>query len=338
MSGPHDQLSRRTFTLPAEAVAELRLALPAEVVALLDWSTLHVESEIVIDPGLKETESDIVYSIRLLTGQQAYILVLFEHLSSPDRWVPLRLLNYMVRYLLRWRELHPKSQLLPAIFPVVLYTGAKQEWNAPPRLEELFDLPGEGEALERLRSHTVRMSYRLDNIHPARTEELLARPAPPFSRLVLFFSRYATTPQFPRELPKVTGLLALLQASPEGAKHLVTLLAYLARLTNQRPYKATKEVLYSLAGAQQAEALMKSVAEELTEKARVEERTKVRVETQVEERAKYILKILAGRGVHVSSRARQRILSCRDPDTLDRWLTRAVHATSTAEVFDKLPQ
>jgi predicted transposase YdaD len=90
MSGPHDQLSRRTFTLPAE----LRLALPAEVVALLDWSTLHVESEIVIDPGLEETEKDIVYSIRLLTGQQAYVLGLFEHLSSPDRWVPLRLLNY----------------------------------------------------------------------------------------------------------------------------------------------------------------------------------------------------------------------------------------------------
>jgi hypothetical protein len=71
---------------------------------------------------------------------------------------------------------------------------------------------------------------------------------------------------------------------------------------------------------------MKSVAEELTEKARVEERTK------------YILKILTARGIRVSSRARQRILSCRDLDTLDRWLTRAARATRAAEVFDKLPQ
>jgi hypothetical protein len=114
----------------------------------------------------------------------------------------------------------------------------------------------------------------------------------------------------------------------------VTLLAYLARLTNQRPYKATKEVLYSLVGAQQAEALMKSVAEELTEKVRVETQVATRVETQ----AKDILKILAARGIRVSSQARQRILSCQDPDTLDRWLTRAARATRAAEVFDKLPQ
>jgi hypothetical protein len=75
---------------------------------------------------------------------------------------------------------------------------------------------------------------------------------------------------------------------------------------------------------------MKSVAEELTEK--------VRVATRVATQAEYLLKILAARGIHVSSRARQRILSCQDPDTLDRWLIRAVHATRAAEVFDKLPQ
>jgi hypothetical protein len=73
------------------------------------------------------------------------------------------------------------------------------------------------------------------------------------------------------------------------------------------------------------EALMKSVAEELVEK------------VQLETRAENILKILAARGLRVSSRARQRILSCQDPDTLDRWFTRAVHATKTAEVFSKLP-
>jgi hypothetical protein len=66
---------------------------------------------------------------------------------------------------------------------------------------------------------------------------------------------------------------------------------------------------------------MKSVAEEMMEQG------------EIKARAEYILKLLTGRGIRVGSRARQRILACQDLATLDRWFTRAIRATSTAELF-----
>lgn len=93
-------------------------------------------------------------------------------------------------------------------------------------------------------------------------------------------------------------------------------------------------MIYSTLGAQQTEVLMKSVAEEIEEVAL----QRGRFEAQVQTRAEDILKILAVRGLQVSSKARQRILACRDLPTLDQWFVRAVQATSVSEVFDELPQ
>lgn len=123
------------------------------------------------------------------------------------------------------------------------------------------------------------------------------------------------------------------------------LLLYLARLKDQQPYKTTREVIYSTLEAQSAEVLMKSVADELMEKGEEiglqkglkQGRDEGRVEGRVAERAESILKLLAVRGIRVSSQARQRILACQDLATLDRWFTRAVQATTASEIFDELP-
>ncbi|MFC8421712.1 hypothetical protein ACFUN7_12640 [Streptomyces sp. NPDC057236] len=50
--------------------------------------------------------------------------------------------------------------------------------------------------------------------------------------------------------------------------------------------------------------------------------------------AKAVLVLLGHRGIEVGEEDRERIIGCGDPDVLDLWLTRAITATSTAEVFD----
>lgn len=47
-----------------------------------------------------------------------------------------------------------------------------------------------------------------------------------------------------------------------------------------------------------------------------------------------LLRVLAARGVEVDEATRQRVLACADEDTIDRWLHRAVVASSTRDVFD----
>ncbi|SMF16142.1 hypothetical protein [Streptomyces sp. Amel2xC10] len=72
---------------------------------------------------------------------------------------------------------------------------------------------------------------------------------------------------------------------------------------------------------------------ETAQKLRAEGREEGREEGLVESRAKDILILLAHRGVEVTEADRERIVGCDDLDVLGRWFTRAITATSTAEVL-----
>ncbi|MFI1957783.1 hypothetical protein ACH46L_17225 [Streptomyces althioticus] len=54
---------------------------------------------------------------------------------------------------------------------------------------------------------------------------------------------------------------------------------------------------------------------------------------RAEGRAKDLLLLLGHRGVEVSEEDRERIVGCGDPDVLGLWFSKALTATSTAEVF-----
>jgi predicted transposase YdaD len=85
-------LVRYTFENPERAAAELRVALPPFVVAQVDWSSLKAERNSVVDPELRETETDLLFSARLKDGRQVLFYVLLEHQSQVYRWMALRLL------------------------------------------------------------------------------------------------------------------------------------------------------------------------------------------------------------------------------------------------------
>jgi predicted transposase YdaD len=90
MSGPHDLLVRFTFGRPERAEAELRAALPPELVREVDWATLKREPSSVVDEELRESESDLLFSARRLDGRTLLFYVLLEHQSKVDRWMALR--------------------------------------------------------------------------------------------------------------------------------------------------------------------------------------------------------------------------------------------------------
>ncbi|OJT26204.1 hypothetical protein BO221_06495 [Archangium sp. Cb G35] len=83
-------------------------------------------------------------------------------------------------------------------------------------------------------------------------------------------------------------------------------------------------------------------AEEMLEKGRVRGRQEGREEGR-EEGLQHglsvgILRILTARGVPVDEEARQRILTCTDMATLDRWFDRALNATTLSDVLDERAQ
>ncbi|HEX8435937.1 Rpn family recombination-promoting nuclease/putative transposase [Archangium sp.] len=322
MSGPHDLFVRYTFGHPERAAAELRATLPAHVIAEVDWSTLRQESGSVVDPELRKTESDLLFSARLRTGRPVLLYVLLEHQSSVDRWMAWRMLRYVVRLAEQWRQAHPEGTRLPVILPLVMYHGTGGAWTAPRQVEELFDLPEEGEERKRWRALVPRFEYLLDDLTAEREESLRARAGPPLVRLAWLALRYGRTEELADRLMDWMVLFTQVRASPEGAENLRMVVRYLIYIGDRTTREVTRRLLHSVMDVQRAEELMRSYGEELIERG------------MRRGRAEDVLRILAARGVPMTDEARQRILTCRDMATLDRWFDRALKASTLSDVLD----
>jgi predicted transposase YdaD len=115
----------------------------------------------MVDKRLVRRENDLLLRARY-RGRDAYVLIVLEFQSSPDRFMTLRLATYVCMVWLslversRTNDKAPVLQELPAVFPVVLYNG-ERAWNAPRRLEELVA----GAELGDLQAYVPRFTHHL---------------------------------------------------------------------------------------------------------------------------------------------------------------------------------
>jgi len=167
---------------------------------------------------------------------------------------------------------------------------------------------------------------------------LSARPGPPLVQLAWRILRYSRSGELAWRLPRWTGLFAQVHAGPEGPEHLLVIIRYIIWVGGKRAHDAARRVLHSVLDAPAAEALMRSYGEELIEQGRQQGLARGREEGLTRGRAEYILRTLSARGVPLDDAARQRILSCTDVTTLDRWFDRSLNATSLSDVLDDLTQ
>jgi predicted transposase/invertase (TIGR01784 family) len=97
---PHDALFKASMQDPARAADLLRLVLPPEIFAQLDVASLRIEPNTYLDAKSAELRSDLLLSVDY-GNTPAFVYVLLEHKSYPDRWVRLQMLGYMVAI---WRS------------------------------------------------------------------------------------------------------------------------------------------------------------------------------------------------------------------------------------------
>ena len=137
-SRPHDKYFRSVFSNPANAASLLRAYVPEALARTLKWSTLTLLPGRFVSPDWRDSETDLLSSVEREPGATPVLAyVLLEHQSSPDRWMPLRLLNYCVQIWLRWRNTEEDERGLPLIVPLVLYQGA-DPWQYDREFAELF--------------------------------------------------------------------------------------------------------------------------------------------------------------------------------------------------------
>ena len=112
----------------------------------LDFSSCETVDKSFISDHYKETESDLIYKVRL-QDENIYIYILIEFQSTAPRFMVVRVLNYITSFYLDYIEsqTETKQLRLPVVFPIVLYNG-ENAWNAPIEIADLIEkVPAIGE-------------------------------------------------------------------------------------------------------------------------------------------------------------------------------------------------
>jgi predicted transposase YdaD len=89
-----------------------------------------------VDEHLAQHHSDLLFSLRLKTGDPALAYLLLEHKSSPDVGTPLQLLRYIVRILTKCYD-ERRRLPLPVVLPLVAHHGP-EEWTFSTAFIDLF--------------------------------------------------------------------------------------------------------------------------------------------------------------------------------------------------------
>ncbi len=88
---------------------------------------------------LQQVHSDLLFSVHL-GGRETLLYLLFEHQSTVDPTMPLRLLGYVAEILTQQHKAHGLP--LPPVLPFVLHQGP-DHWHVSTFFEDLFELPEE---------------------------------------------------------------------------------------------------------------------------------------------------------------------------------------------------
>lgn len=220
LTNPHDRFFKELLSSPEMAADFLRNYLPQEVVAVLDLSAPEPVRDAFVDPDLQKHFADLLYRVRLRQGVEAFVYVLFEHKSSPDKWVALQLLRYLIRL---WETLLTQSTgQLPPVYPIVFYHG-QARWRAALNFRSLVAVADDSPLLK----HVPEFEYYLVDLSTIDEEQLKGAP---YLRAGLMLFRHIFSRELKQRLPDILHLL-----EPESDQplidHLRAITAYLSIAT-----------------------------------------------------------------------------------------------------------
>lgn len=320
---PHDALFKSVFQHPENVVAELQHVLAPEHVSAIDWSTLKLESGSFIDEKFANEHSDLLFSASAqATGERVYVYLLFEHQSTAEPKMALRLLSYMVRIWERFSDGDKKAPL-PLIVPAVL-AQVPGGWNAATRFSGLFssDLGALADLV------LPDFTYAVDDLHRTDDNDLRRRAVALQARLALWLMRDARdSALLLQRLVDWAAELEELARRPGGERAMAPLLVYVATVSPDLQLEQFRAILKGRAPA--AESITMTIAEQL----RAEGEARGEARGMLRGQAASLLVILEARGFQVTDEVRSRVEACSDADALQFWTSRAVAAESLDDVF-----
>ncbi|WP_216908318.1 Rpn family recombination-promoting nuclease/putative transposase [Nocardia noduli] len=315
-SSPHDAYFRRVLSVPANAACEIRDTIPKTLIDRIDWDNMELQPVSFVSDQLDSRFSDILYRTRL-DGHPAYIYLLVEHQSRSDRFMALRIMEYLVNIWNQHRHRYPDQDTLPAVLPLVVHSnGTGRRWNAPTELSELIDLdPAARAALD---PYLPRLRFLLDDVAALDLPTLLARDLTSATRVMLALHKIAPRNTDPRsDILKLIDDLRILASGPNGVAELQVVMTYILLVGDFT--EADFDLLIDRLGPRAKEALMTTA-----ERLRAEGEARGRAKT-LSEQLTLKFGVLPSATVHT--------IQTGQLTQLRTWTTRVLTATTLDEIF-----
>ena len=122
----------------------LETFVPQDFVKDIDFDSFNMEEKSFTSKKYKDTESDLIVSFKLKNNpvKEIYLYILLEFQSSVDKFMSIRMLNYITNFYIYLMDSSRKdkniSHLMPPVFPIMLYNG-DNKWTAKEEISEVIE-------------------------------------------------------------------------------------------------------------------------------------------------------------------------------------------------------
>jgi predicted transposase YdaD len=324
----HDAMFKRIFSDPRHAAAELRAVLPPRIARHIEWATLEAGHANLVGTRFKQHHGDLIFRARLFDGHDAVIWLLFEHQSTVDAWMPLRVTELSLVFWKRWRERDSTARRLPAIIPVVVYHGPAP-WSAATSLSQLMNVSDE--ASRDLEGLGVSCRFVLDDLSAASDEAISGREMEAYPKLGLVVFKYGPDMKLPEHLARYSTDIRALLATEHGIEQWGVLVDYTWHVN---PHLDRDEFIHRFAPlvGQEAKSTMMTLADRLRLEGHNEGHNEGHKQGQKDALSALLLQLLARRFGPLPAEAEKRVAQAEATE-LQRWGLRLLDAASLDEVF-----
>jgi hypothetical protein len=297
----------------------VRRYVPGGWVERLDFSTLERVNASYVSEELASREGDVVWRLRLKGGELAYIYLLVEFQSTPQRFMAVRMMAYLGQFY-QQGELTADGRL-PLVLPIVLYNG-EDRWWPPLELAELIRAIDEASAV-----YVPRLRYHLIDEGAYGREEL--RGDGNLASLLFGLERSRTR----KEIRRLAGELVRLLRGPDVGGLRRAFLVWFNRVFLAG--RGEEQIPEMVALEDFQDMLEKSVerwGREIEEKALLRGIKKGVKKGVKKGQVDSLLRVLKGRFGTLDAGTRARVRAAA-PEHLETWLDRAITAQRLADVF-----
>ncbi len=217
----HDKFFKTFMSIRKAALALVKNRLPAQT-ASLDLRTFRLSKDSFVDEKLAESFSDIVYRCRLKMGREARITYLFEHKSSPYKYILIQLLRYFTN---QW-ELDLQENKEPSVIVAIVVYHGKEDWDIKPFAALFEGIPKE--FLPYLPDFTVEFV----NLHKMPDEEIETIDGSYLASAFLTMKHFWDKNYILQNFKKLFIFVRQEWQNPVGVKFVTQMMVYITRNQN----------------------------------------------------------------------------------------------------------